>query len=332
MKLFILRLTILCLLISVGLFFACNKSNSGNNSTSNNVNTEADDQSMISAEVNNASNDAALSITSQPGTNGYSGLYRLAAGVAVNDTKHVNGGAITNDSLICDASVVIDTTTNPKTITITYNGTNCWGNRTRTGSVVISIPAGIYWEQAGASVSVNFNNLVIKRLSDGKSFALNGHRIMTNVSGGSLLKLPTLGSITHTIYDSLTITFADSATRIWQMANQRVFTYNNGVVITSTGIHSDGTYSDIAAWGVNRFGISFVARIIQPNVISQACNFRVTSGQDQILRSDHITTTITFGLDAAGNPVGCPGSAPYFMQILWTGPNARTVTIFLPYY
>jgi hypothetical protein len=333
----VFRLAVITVIASTAFFFACNKSSSGgsnNSSTTSNVNTAADDETMVSNETDNVSNDATLSMSSQTGTNGSSaGATRMSGTTTVNDVKRVNGpGAIINDSLICDAAVAIDTVDNPKTITITYNGTNCWGNRTRTGTVVVSIPQGTYWEQQGATVSVSIQNLVITRVSDGKTITLNGNRVLTNVSGGSLINLPNLGSITHTVADSLAITFADSATRIWQVAKQRVFTYNNGIVITTTGIHSDGTNTNVAEWGINRFGVSFESLITVPKVILQSCDFRLASGQNEILRSDNITTTITYGLDVNGNPTSCPGTGNYYMQILWTGPNERSVAVELPYF
>ncbi|HTQ28806.1 MAG TPA: hypothetical protein VMI35_11780 [Puia sp.] len=330
------RLAMVATLASTAFFFACNKSSSSNNNTTtdNNVSTSADDESMVSNETDNLTNDVTLALSAQTGTNGTAaGIVRLPGTVAVNDVKQANGpGGITNDSLICDASIVYDTVDNPKTITITYNGTNCWGNRTRTGSVVLSMAQGTYWEQQGASVSINISNLVITRVADGKSITLNGVRTLTNVSGGNLISLPNLQSITHKIMDSLSITFADSATRVWQVAKQRVFTYDNGVVITTTGIHSDGTNTNVAEWGVNRFGVSFESLITEPKVILQSCDFRLTGGQNEILRSDNITTTITYGLDATGNPTSCPGSGTYYMKVVWTGPNARSVPFILPYF
>ena len=332
----IFRMAIVSVIASTLFFLACNKSGSGNNnsSTSGNVNTQADDQAMVSTEVDNLSNDVAASLTSQSGINGSSaGESPISSRTVVNDTKMANGPTgIVNNSLICDASVVIDTVNNPKSITITYNGTNCWGNRTRTGTIVLSMPGGTYWEQQGAVATITIQNLVIKRIIDGKTFTLNGKRTMTNVSGGSLIKLPTLQSITHTVMDSLSITFSDSATRVWQVAKQRVFTYNNGVVITTTGIHSDGTNSNVAEWGVNRFGISFESLITQPKVIEQACNFRLTSGQNVILRSDNITTTIKYGLDVNGNPTSCPGTGNYYMEIVWSTSNLKSTPVVLPYF
>jgi hypothetical protein len=232
---------------------------------------------------------------------------------------------------ICDATIVVDTLSNPRTITITYNGTNCIGNRTRTGVVVLSMAQGVRWRNAGAVLNVNFQNLKITRLSDNKSITINGTQAYTNVSGGLLINLPTLNTITHTITSSnMSVTFDNASQRNWQVARQRVFTYNNGIVITSTGTHSEGGISGIAEWGTNRFGRTFTTAITQPLIIRQDCSFRLTSG-----KVAHTTpvfnATATFGLDASGNPTACPGAASYYMKIVWTGPGGNSRTTILPY-
>ena len=155
---------------------------------------------------------------------------------------------------------------------------------------------------------------------------------MTNVSGGSMTQLATLNSIIHTISDNLSITFADNLVRTWQVSKQRVFTYNNGIVMTTTGTHNDGTNSNVAEWGTNRFGTAFESLITVPKVFRQDCDFRLVSGQNVILRSDSLNSVITFGLDATGHTTACPGSGNYYLEITWTFPNGKsTLPIILPY-
>jgi hypothetical protein len=318
-----------------GLVISCKKDNANNSNDSSNatnLGTQADDQSMASDENENITNDVNVALTSSPSTNGNAAQLTPGQGqTAVNSINQTNGISGAQGTLICDASITIDTSSNPRTLTITYDGTNCWGNRTRTGTVVVSIAAGTHWMDKGAVVTVNVQNLKITRIRDSKTIIINGMRTLTNVSGGSLKNLASLGTITHTITDTMQITFADNLTRSWQSAKQRVFTYNNGVVLTITGTHSDGTNSGIAEWGVNRFGIAFTTIVAQPVVIRQDCDFRIVSGQLQILRSDNLTSTITFGLDATGNTTGCPGAGNYYLQVAFTGSNGRTYPIILPY-
>lgn len=292
------------------LFTACQKDTATDTDYSNESSVHSDDQSRFSNEVDAVANDADVTLETTPGFFG-------------------RGEQV--QSLICDATIVVDTLSNPRTITITYNGTNCLGNRTRTGVVVISMAQGVRWKNAGAILNVSFQNLKITRLSDNKSITINGTQTYTNVSGGLLINLASLGTITHTITSSnMSVTFDNASQRTWQVAKQRVFTYNNGIVIATTGTYSAGGITGIAEWGTNRFGRTFTTAITQPLVVRQDCNFRLTSG-----KVDHVTpafnANVTFGLDAAGNPTSCPGLGAYYMKIIWTGPGGNPHTIIWPY-
>jgi len=312
MKIKILLLASITFCMAI-IFNACKKDNSAASSLTTQttqLTTQAADQAQVSTEVDAVNNDADASLESSTAFSGRG--------------QQVQG-------LICDATVVIDTTSNPRTITITYNGTNCLNNRTRTGVVIISIPQGIHWKDAGAAVTFTFQNLKITRLLDNKSITINGSQTYTNVSGGLLINLATLGTITHTITSSgMAITFDNGSQRSWQVAKQRVFTYNNGVVITTTGTYSNGTTSGISEWGINRYGNAFTTAITQPMVIRQDCSFRITSGQVVHTRPAD-TSTVTFGLDATGNPTSCPGTGSYYMKIVWVGSGGLSHTVILPY-
>jgi hypothetical protein len=296
--------------VSVSLFFtSCQKDSSsgGNEDFTQEASTHNDDASRVSAEIDAAAGDADLVLES-------------TAGFTARDPQ----------SIICDASVAVDTMTNPRTITITYNGTNCLGDRTRTGVIVISMAQGVRWKNAGAAVSINFQNFKITRVSDNKSITINGTKTYTNVSGGLLLNLATLGTITHTITSSnMSITFDNNSQRTWQIARQHVFTYNNGVVITTTGTHTEGNITGVAEWGTNRFGRAFTTSITTPVVIRQSCNFRITAG-----KVTHVvpafTSSATFGLDASGNATTCPAGT-FYAKLEWTGPAGNTHSTLIPY-
>jgi len=318
-----------------GLIIACNKSNSNGGSNSTNsttpnnsvaqVQTQSDDESQVSTELNAAENDVNNSLNASAAFNG-------AATTSANNgivTDGGNGGLIIDYS-ICDATITTDTANGLRQLVITYNGANCWGNRIRTGVVTISIPVGTRWRDKGAVVTVDIQNLKITRVRDHKTITLNGTYTFTNVSGGLLRDLASLGTITHTISASdVTIQFADSATRTWSVAKQRVFTYNNGVVITTTGTHSDGTNSNVSVWGTNRYGNSFETLIVQPMVIMQSCDWRLTSGETETIRPA-VTLDITYGLDSSGNPTSCPGSGYYYYKAVWTI-GGKTYTFIAPY-
>jgi hypothetical protein len=313
---------------------SCSKSNSanGNSGTSTSPNTspaqvetQANDETQVSNELDAATDDVNNSLNA---STSFSGTTTTGAN---NGIETDGGGGIIIDYGICDATVTTDTANGLRQLVITYNGTNCWGNRIRTGTITISIPVGTRWRDTGAVVTVDIQNLKITRKMDNKTIVLNGTYTYTNVSGGLLKDLATLGTITHTIAaDSVSIEFSDSATRIWSVAKQRVFTYNDGVVITTTGTHSDGTNTNVSMWGANRYGNTFETLIIQPKVIAQSCDYQLTSGETETIRPA-VTTTITYGLDSDGNPTGCPvNGGYYYYKETWTL-DGKTYTWIAPY-
>jgi hypothetical protein len=313
---------------------SCSKSNSatGNSGTSTSPNTspaqvetQANDETQVSNELDAATDDVNNSLNA---STSFSGTTTAGAN---NGVETNGGGGIIIDYGICDATVTTDTANGLRQLVITYNGTNCWGNRIRTGTITISIPVGTRWKDTGAVVTVDIQNLKITRKMDNKTIVLNGTYTYTNVSGGLLKDLATLGTITHTIAaDSVSIEFSDSATCIWSVAKQRVFTYNDGVVITTTGTHSDGTNTNVSMWGTNRYGNTFETLIVQPKVIAQSCDYQLTSGETETIRPA-VTTTITYGLDSDGNPTGCPvNGGYYYYKETWTL-DGKTYTWIAPY-
>lgn len=257
----------------------------------------ADDQSQFSAELDAVTNDVNNAIGDAASFSG-----------KINGEQNVMG-------LICDASVVLDTVSNPRKITITYNGSNCAGSRTRTGVVVLSMPSSVRWKDAGAVLTVDYQNLKITRMGDNKSLTINGTQTITNVTGGNLWQLSTAGTIIHTISsNNMSVKFDNNTIRTWQVGVKRTFTYNNGIVISTTGTHANGTKTNISQWGTNRFGHSFETAIAEPLVIRQDCDFRVTGG-----KVEHnglaATAAVTFGLDATGNPTTCPGTGHYYYKL-----------------
>ena len=314
------------------LFAACNKSNSAGSSTTSGttpaqIETQTDDETQVSNEMDASVNDVNNALNTQSAV---SGNTSTSYSSGIQTTGGPSGGNLDIDYSICDGTVTMDTANGLRQVIITYNGNNCWGNRIRNGVVVISIPVGVRWRDTGAVVTVDFQNQKITRIRDGKTITFNGTYTYTNVTGGLLVDLATRDSITHTITaDSVSIEFADSATRVWSVSRQRVFTYNDGVVITTTGTHSDGTNTDVSVWGTNRYGNSFETLITQPKVIQQSCDYRLTSGQTETIRPA-VTTTVTYGLDSNGDPTSCPGTGTYYYKVVWVI-NGKTYTWIAPY-
>jgi len=241
-------------------------------------------------------------------------------------------GRLYGTNSLCGAEVIPDTLNNPRKITITYAGEDCEGLHTRSGSIVISMPSGIHWKDAGAALTVTYQNYKVTRLRDNKSIIINGSHLLTNVSGSLLYQLPTLKTITHTIGSSnLSITFDDGTKRDWSVARKRVYSYNNGApLITITGTHTEGAQTGIADWGTDRFGRAFSTAITQPLVISSDCDFRLTSGEVMHTRNG-ASAVVTFGLDKNGNATSCPATGSYYFKLVWTGAGGNSQTFIAPY-
>ncbi len=298
-------------LFLVAVFTACKKENNTNTDNTQEASLQSDDQARFSSEAESVANDADVALEASGSFSG-----RLAQGQVL---------------AICNATAVYDSVSSPKTITITYNGADCFSATTRTGVIVLSMEHGVHWKDAGAAVTITYQNYKVTRLSDNKSITINGSQTYTNVTGGLLINLPNVGTITHAFTsDNMSVTFDNGTQRTWHTAEQRVFTYDGGVVITTSGTHTDGNETNIAEWGTNRLGNSFVSSTVTPIVIRQDCSFRIVSGEVKHV-TPLVTATATFGLDATGAPTSCPGTGHYYFKVVWTGNGGNSLTVIMPY-
>src|SRR5258708_1398321 len=312
------------------LLFACKKSSvDSNSSTMSNADlqTQSDDQTRVSTERDAACTDVNTVMTDQSTVAGSSENPAIRYGVTTEGVDTIK------KILVCDAVVTIDTTSNPRILTINYNGNGCGFNRKRTGTVTISIPAGVHWRDANAQVTVTFN-LTITRVSDSKSVKLTGSHLYTNVTGGNIASLNAgnPGPIRHTVTSSnMVITFDNGAQRTWSVARQRDYSYNSGLVVTLTGTHTDGSTTGISEWGTNRFGNSFSTAITQAMVVKASCSWQLTAGQ-ATLNNAAGNTLITIGSDSTGAATGCPiQGAFYYFKLVYTSNANKTYTLILPY-
>lgn len=308
-----LKLVSIFTLCSFVLFSACKKddtSSSNNGNTDEQIATSVSDESQVTSEMDDIA---------------------LDAGAAIEYDASFSGNNTVLDGIICDATVEYSTSTDPMTITISYNGSNCGGGRSRTGTIVLSMAAGTEWKTPGAHFTVTFNNLKITKTSTNKSITITGTHTVTNVSGGLLIHLATEGPITHTITsENMKVSFDNGTARTWNVAKQRVYTYDNGAVVSITGTHTDGDDNHVAEWGTNRAGVEFKTSSIEPVVVKQSCNFRVTSGT--VKHSTNAYSAVaTFGLNAVGEITGCPGTGSYYYKLVWTGQNGNNLSVILPY-
>ena len=320
------RLVLVTALTSM--LFACKKTDvkdSSSTMSDADLQTQSDDQTRVSNETDAAFDDITVVMNDQATVTGSSDAPAIRYGVATQGVDTVK------KPLVCDAVVTIDTSSSTHKLSIIYNGGGCKLTRKRTGTVSISIPAGVRWKDKGAQVTVTFD-LTVTRLIDNKSIKLTGTHVYTNVTGGSIVNLGVNnpGPIVHTVSsDNMVITFDNGTQRTWHVARQRSYSYSGGWVVALTGTHTEGSVTGISDWGTNRFGNSFTTSIKDPLVVKQSCGFALTSGSASLVNAAG-TTTITFGLDANGAATtGCPVLLYY--KLVFTGNGGKSYTFILPY-
>jgi len=300
--------------VALSVITGCKKSdnNPGTIDENTQLAVHSDDEARFSDAMDNTTNDA---------------------NTAIEENASFSGRGTNVATAICDATVSVGTTTTTKTITITYTGGTCVGGHTsRTGTITLSMPIAEHFSDQGAVVTATYSNVKITRLSDGKSITINGSHTITNVTGGKLMNLSSLGTIIHDVNSTgMSITFDNGSTRTWMVARRRTYTYEQGIVVSISGTHTDGNISNISEWGTTRFGTPFVTSIDNPLVVRQDCDFRLVSGKVTHQRMI-ATVVVTFGLDSSGQPTTCPGGGnPYYYKLVWTGSNGVQQTVIAPY-
>ena len=204
------------------------------------------------------------------------------------------------------------TTGSVDTLKFTYSGLNCKGTLNKNGSVYVLRAKGVHWKDAGALVSIIFNNLRVTKVSNGKTFTFSGSKTFTNISGGLLIQLGTaFNSIVHQVAGTLNIKFDDGTSRTWNVARQKTFTGTfdistltfSNLSLTVTGLGSSNGYTNLEAWGTNRNGEAFYSQITTGILFREDCAWRAVAGQlVHQIPSAPKSATISYGYDSSNNP------------------------------
>lgn len=225
--------------------------------------------------------------------------------------------AITSN-LLCNVTIDSSFIVNKK-ITITFNGDNCKGNRSRNGVVIIELTKGVKWQDVGAELTVTFQNLKITNTSTNKYIVLNGTKSHTNVTGGLVINLGNEGTpdaiVRKIVSENMKVTFANGSQRNWNIARMKTFTKSvDGYIITISGFGEADGHTNLVEWGTNRRGNEFYTEITEPVVYSQTCDYNPSSGK----KIHYVGTReieVTLGTDSSGNPV-TDGCADYY-EVVW---------------
>jgi len=228
---------------------------------------------------------------------------------------------------LSNATVDDSTFAGQKIITITYNGDNADGSRNRTGKVILQLINGAKWTDAGATIKIVYNQVVITRKANNKSCEFNGVFYLENVSGG---KAFVASPVVHKYWGEGLMTFdKDGSSRSWNINRKRTFTNESGVLsIKTEGDTTINSVSNVLVWGKNRHSNSFYTQISTPIVISSACTNGPISGV-KIHKGMAKDVTVTFGVDENGTPVtsGCA----YGFKAEWTNKKNESKSVVKAY-
>ncbi len=302
MKKTIKHLPFLIMAIAMFSLSSCNKGNINDDSVS------AEDQSSISSSLNSATDDAA---------NAVGGIQTLSG---------------KTDGLINICGATIDSSSKANgVIVITFNGNDCSGHVSRTGSITATLQnyaGGTRWKDAGAVLELTFDNVKITNNVSGAYHTLNGTHTLTNVTGGLAWRIIDgldVGTVIHRHQaTNFTLTFADGSVRTWSVDRLRTFS-NNGTVrtVSVSSDHSENGVANSDAWGTNRKGDIFTNAIVTPITVTSAnalCSanwFNKPASGEFTHHVANRSLDILFGVDANGVPVA-GGNCPFGYKITFT--------------
>lgn len=260
--------------------------------------------------------------------------FENASDQALNDANMIlsQGKLKSTESLPCDAITCIGPVINDSiTIDITYQGLDCLGTHYRTGHVSIKKKYQENWGQAGATVIIKLDTFRITKLSNGNLITLNGTKHFQNVSGHYLWELDSsVTSIVHREWGTVTATFDNGTSRVWNIARQRTFTAPSSPLrMITDGFGTAEGYTNLATWGINRNGEQFYSSITQSVVHKQLCDMNPCSGiiVHEIPAASK-SATITFGYDNDNNLI-TNFDCPKRYRLYWVIGN-KSGTFFLP--
>jgi hypothetical protein len=236
-----------------------------------------------------------------------------------------NGLIIPLDEYVVCGAIVDKSQLGSGYVKFTFNGNeNCYGKR-REGIIEVQLSNG-KWNQEGAFVTITLTNYKNTRILDGKSIAMNGAFVCTNVTGRIVLELALGGDpVIHKATGAINMNFDNKTSLDWNISRKRTYTFKDGVF--SLSIEGDHTINDITGvdtWGKNRAGKEFYAYITEPLVANSVCNFSVMSGI-RIHKHDIYLVTVTFGL--IPDDQNCPTS----FKVNWTTQQGEDKELTFPY-
>lgn len=293
--------------IAILLVSSCRKDNSSSDES-----ISAEDSGNVTSALNSSTDDAANAVGGITSLSGKTDGALAICGYTIDSTQKSSG-----------------------IITINFDGTPC-NNNSKTGSIVATLEnysGGTRWKDAGAVLKLEFQNVQVTKISNGKSLTINGNHYITNTTGGvawKVLQGLATSTVTHKhVADNFTVTFDDGSQRVWSVRRSRSFSVNGqAITVTVTGDTTVNGQANVEAWGTNRRGNTFTTAITSAIASNNTCGYyKPVTGELNHLVSNK-SMNVLFGVDASGTQAS--GACPYGLKITYTGPN-RTLTRVVAY-
>ncbi len=251
---------------------------------------------------------------------------------SVDDVNKVlNDNSNTRAELPCNVTIDSAALMTKGLIKLTYHGLSCDLLRTRSGVISVQIPFDpatkkpVHWNVKGAKVVVTYDNYKVTRVADNNTITFNGKVTLTNVNGGGVWVLLSGTPVIHELRGGMVITFNDGTTREWAVARERAYALSLGVITVTESGDTLINGKHVAYWGKNRAGDEFSLSIDKPVVTNiwggTLCRF-YKPYEGVVVMSSTVTgttntVTITYGVDASGNPITGALDCPYGYKLNW---------------
>ena len=305
------------LCLAIGTIVTLNSCKKSTNKTTNDS-TSAADASNTSSAMNATNDDAANSAGTNASMSGKTSGFEQLCG-ALSTVDSVNG-----------------------IISITYSGAECVGIVKRQGTVTVTLlnyAQGARWKNAGATLQVTYNNLVVTNILSGAAYTLNGTHYLTNVTGGlayQVMNGSTAGSVAYKhSADNFNVTFADGQQRTWSVRSTRTFT-GTGLgplsvrTITLAGDTMLNGENNVEVWGTNSNGDAFASSLITPIVSNNICGYYHPISGEYTHFVANRSVDVLFGVTSAGL-VATSGNCAFGYKITYML-NGNTKTLVASYW
>lgn len=215
-----------------------------------------------------------------------------------------------NVEKICGASIDTSKVNSGGIIVINYNNAEC-GSIKRSGRITLTLQnyPQRKWKEKGATIKIDFLELVITYLASNKTMKLNGTAYVTNQSGGTWYELKYLNqaSVVHVLTaNDLILKFDDVKTAAFSLSKTYTFTQSAGIIMTQVnGNGVQGDITNVDTWGKTREGKNFTSETQVPVIYNGKCGaYKPTAGELKIRVEDKpFDLKATLSTDLNGEPV-----------------------------